>query len=115
MVDVARHHLGPESDRGHDRRLGTGVVALDVRGRVTLGVAQLLGLGQRVGVAGASSDIRVRMKLVVPLTMPVTRRTCLARQRFAQRAQDRDAAGDSGLEEQVDLGMRSAASKSSAP
>ena len=49
--------------------------ALDVAGRVRLGVAEPLRLGQRRGVVErvASSVIELRMKLVVPLTMPRTR------------------------------------------
>ena len=40
-----------ERDAGDDGGLGAGVVALDVGGRVALGVAERLGLGQGVGVA----------------------------------------------------------------
>jgi hypothetical protein len=54
------------------------------------------------------------MKLVVPLTMPITRRDVLAHQRLAQRPHDGDAAGDRRLEQQVDPGA-SAAANSSAP
>ena len=43
----------PKAMRGDDRRLGPGVVALDVGGGVALGVAQALGLGQGLGVGGA--------------------------------------------------------------
>ena len=74
MVHVAGHDLGAEGDRGDDRRLGAGVEALDVGRRVTLGVAEALGLGQGVAVLGALLGHRVRMKFVVPLTMPRTRR-----------------------------------------
>ena len=49
-----RHVVDPdarvEGDRGQDRELGRGVGAADVLGRVGLGVAQLLGLRQRVRV-----------------------------------------------------------------
>ena len=49
---------------------------VDVGRRVALGQAQPLGLGQRVARSRIpSSAIRVRMKLVVPLTMPITRIT----------------------------------------
>ena len=54
-VYVARHDLGPEGHVGQDRRLGGGVVTLDVGRRVTLGEAQALGLGQGFLVAGAGS------------------------------------------------------------
>ncbi len=49
-----------------------------------------------------SSSILVRMKLVVPLTMPSTRRTLSPARRLAQRAQQRDRAGDGGLVVEVD-------------
>ena len=45
------------------------------------------------------------MKLVVPLTMPSTRRDPVAGQRLAQRPQDRDRAGDGGLEVEVAAGL----------
>ena len=53
VVDVAGDDLGAEGDRGDDRRLGAGVEALDVGGRVALGEAEALGLGERVAVVGA--------------------------------------------------------------
>ena len=42
-----------KASAGQDRGLGRGVEALDVGGRVGLGVAQRLGLGQRLGEARA--------------------------------------------------------------
>ena len=50
VVHVAGDDLRAERDGGDDRRLRTGVEALDVGRRVALGVAELLGLGQRRGV-----------------------------------------------------------------
>ncbi len=52
-VHVARYDLGPERHVGQDGGLGRGVEALDIGGGVPLGVAQALGLGQGVVVAGA--------------------------------------------------------------
>ena len=47
-VDVAGDDARAERDRGDDRRLGRGVEALDVGGRVALGVPERLRLGERV-------------------------------------------------------------------
>ena len=55
---------------GQDRQLLGGVAAVDVHGRIRLGKAELLGLGQGVGVGLAESSICVRMKLLVPLSIP---------------------------------------------
>ena len=48
VVDVAGHHRGAEREGGHDGHLGARVVPLDVGGGIALGVAQALGLGQRL-------------------------------------------------------------------
>ena len=45
------------------------------------------------------------MKLVVPLTMPITRRIGSPRRLSRSAAHERDAAGDGGLEQQVDAGV----------
>ena len=47
--------LAPNAIDGDDRRLGAGVEALDVGGRVALGVAEALRLGERVGVVGVAT------------------------------------------------------------
>ena len=61
-----------ERDLRQDGELVGGIGPIDVQGRVGLGVAAPLGLGQRIGVAAAMSPISVRMKLDVPLRMPCT-------------------------------------------
>ena len=53
VVHVAGDDLRAERDRGDDRRLGAGVVALDVGGRVALGEPERLRLGERLAVVGA--------------------------------------------------------------
>ncbi len=60
-MDVGRGDPGVEGQRGQDRGLGRGVEALDVGGRVGLGVAELLGLLQRLREPGAVASILSRM------------------------------------------------------
>ena len=52
-VDVVGGDAGVERDRGQDRGLGRGVIALDVGGRVGLGIAERAGIGQCRCVVGA--------------------------------------------------------------
>ena len=104
MVDVAGDDGGAEGDAGDDRRLGAGVVALDVGGRVAPRRSPGLGLGERVGVGGAvlgHAGEDVVGGAVDDAHHPAD---ALAHQRLAQRADDRDAAGHRRLEEQVDAG-----------
>ena len=51
VVHVAGDHPDAERDRRDDRRLRAGVVPLDVRGGITLGVPEALRLGECVAVA----------------------------------------------------------------
>ena len=94
-----------EGDGGDDRRLGAGVEALDVGGRVALGEPERLRLGERDAVVGALlghlGEDEVR-RAVDDAHHPPDR---LAAQALAQRADERDAAGDRGLEQQVDAGV----------
>ena len=54
-VDVVEAYAGVEGDPGEDGGLGGGVEALDVGGRVGLGVSEGGGLVERLGVAGAGA------------------------------------------------------------
>src|SRR5699024_11563802 len=90
--------------RRQDRRLRGGVVALDVCGRVGLGVTQAGGLGQHLAVIGAGGVHGVEDEVggAVDDADDLVHR--VARQRAAQRADDRDGGGDGGLEEEVGPG-----------
>ena len=105
VVHLAGDDLGARGDRRHDRRLGPGVEALDVGGRVTLGVAEALGLGEG-GLVGHPLLGHLREDVVRrPVDDAHHPRDRLAAQALAQRPHDRDAPGDCRLEEQVDAGL----------
>ena len=53
LVDVVGGHAGAKADGGEDGRLAGGIEAVDVGGRVGLGIALGLGVGEHVGVIGA--------------------------------------------------------------
>ena len=99
--DVVDAHDAAESDAGEDRQLGPGVVAVDVVGRVRLGVSEPLRFRQRVPegqaralhsgqdvVAGAVQDA-----LNPPQAVP--------RHALPEPPENRDPARHGGLEQQV--------------
>ena len=53
VADLVEVHRRVERQPGEDRHLRGGVLAVDVLGRIGLGVAELLRLGQRLLVGGA--------------------------------------------------------------
>ena len=105
-VDVGVDDVRPEREGGQDGGLGGGVVPLDVGRGVALGQAELLRLAQHVVVAvalllHAGEDVVGRA-----VHDPHHAEDLLARQRLAQRPDDRDGAGHRRLVEQVDPGGR---------
>ena len=104
VVHVAGDHRGAERDGGDDGGLGPGVVALHVGGGVALGVAQLLRLGQGVGVGDARLGHPREDVVGGAVDDAHHPADALPHQRLAQRPDDRDAAGHGRLEEQVDTG-----------
>ena len=58
VAHVLEVHRRPERETGEDRHLGGGVAAGDVVARVGLGVAEALGLGERLVVARAARHQR---------------------------------------------------------
>ena len=97
--------LAPERDRGDDRRLRAGVEALDVGGGVALGEPERLRLGQRGAVVGALLGHLGEDEVGGAVDDAHHAADRLAAQALAQRADQRDAAGDGGLEQQVDAGV----------
>jgi hypothetical protein len=112
--DPLAHHIGaghvvPEGHTGQDGRLGRRVVPFDVRGRVALGQAQGLGLGQHIGVVGALLAHLGQDEVGGAVHDAHHPLDPLAGQRLAQRPDQGDGAGHGRLVEQVDalvLGQR---------
>ena len=102
---VAGHHSHAEGDRGDDRGLGGGVVALDVGGGIALGVAQALRFAQGVGVGGAALGHAREDVVGRPVDDPHDPVDALAGERLPQRPDHGDSAADRGLEQQVDAGV----------
>ncbi len=104
-VDVGGGDPGVERQRGEDRGLRGGVEALDVGGRVGLGVAELLGLLQRLGEPGAGAVHLVEDEVGGAVDDAEDPGDRVAGQRLAQRPQDRDRTGDRGLVVEVAAGL----------
>ncbi len=96
-VDVVEAHAGVEGDAGEDGGLGGGVEALDVGGRVGLGVPEGGGLVEGLLIPGTRRihfvEDEVR-RAVDDAHHPVD---LVAGEGLAQRADQRDGAGDGGL------------------
>ncbi len=101
-VDVAGDHPDAERHAGQDGRLGRRVVALDVRRRVTLGVAEVLGLGQGVVVGGAGLGHHGQDVVGRPVDDAHDAADLLPGQRLPQWPDQGDPAAYRGLEQQVD-------------
>ena len=101
-VHIVGDDASAEGDGRDDRSLGRGVVALNVGGRIPLRVAERLCLGE--GVVERRALFRHAGEDVVgrPVHDPGHAPDAIPRQGFAQRANERDAAGDGRLEEKID-------------
>ncbi len=109
VVHVAGDDLGAEGDRGDDRRLRSGVEALDVGGRVALGEPEALRLGERRGVVGLSptgDGVGHLREDEVGGAVDDAEHAAdrFAVQALAERPHDRDATGDGRFEQQVTPG-----------
>ena len=98
LVEV---HGRVEGQPREDRHLGRRVLAVDVLGGVGLGVAQRLGLGQRVVVGGAGLRHAREDEVRRPVDDPVQAVDVGAGQRLLQHADDGHHAGHRGLEAQL--------------
>ena len=96
-VDVGGGDPGVEGEAGQDRGLRGGVEALDVGGRVGLGVPELLGLLERLVEAGAGGVHPVEDEVGGAVDDAEHAGDLVTGERLAQRPQDRDGAGDGRL------------------
>ena len=104
-VDVIHRDLGVEGDAGQDCRLGRGVKAGHVRGRVCLGVAERLRLRQRRAEVGTRGVHPVEDEVGGAVHDPEHPADLVACQRLAERPQQRDRAGHRRLVVQVSPGL----------
>ncbi len=103
-MDVGAADPGVERERGEDRRLGRGVEALDVGGRVGLGVAERLGLLDGLGEARSRRVHLVEHEVRRAVDDPEDLADVVTGERLADRPEDRDRAGDGRLVVEVDVG-----------
>ena len=96
-VDVVEAHARVEGDPGEDGGLGGGVEALDVGGRVGLGVPEGGGLVEGLLVAGARGVHLVEDEVGGAVDDAEHAVDLVAGEGLAQRPDQRDGAGDGGL------------------
>ena len=101
VADVVEVHRRVERQPREDRHLRRGVLAVDVLGRVGLGVAEPLGLGERVLVGRAGLGHLAEDEVRRPVDDPVDAVDVRGGERLLQHADDRHDAGDGGLEAQL--------------
>ena len=92
-----------EGERGQDRELVGGVEAADVEGRIGLGVAEPLRLGEAV-LEGELLQLHAREDVIAgAVEDAVDALDRIAGEALAQRLDDRNAAGDRRLEGERDV------------
>ena len=104
-VHVGCRHPGVEGQAREDRGLGRCVEALDVRGRVGLGVPELLGLLEGLVEARAGGVHPVEDEVGGAVDDAEHAGDLVAGEGLAQRSHDRDGAGDGGLVVEVATGL----------
>ena len=97
LVDVVGGNAGAKADGGEDGRLAGGIEAVDVGGRIGLGVALGLGVGEHVGVIGALG-VHARQNVVGGAVEDAgDGQDLVAHQVVLERADDGDTAAAAGL------------------
>ena len=94
-----------ESEPREDRHLGGRVAAVDVVGRVGLGVAEPLRLGERLLEGDPEPRHLAEDEVGGAVDDPVDAVDAGARQRLLQHPDDRHDAGDRALEAQLHAGL----------
>ena len=102
VIHIASDDLGSERDRRDDRRLGAGVETFHVGCWVTLGVTETLRFGEGRAVVGALFGHLGEDEVGGAVDDAHHASHRFAAQAFAQRANDRNATGDGGFEQEVD-------------
>ena len=103
--DLVAGHVVTEGDTGQNGRLGGGVIALDVGGRVPLGQAQRLSLGQNVGIVGPLLGHLGEDEVGGPVDDPHHPVDPFPGQRFSQGAHQGDGPGHRRLVQEVDTSL----------
>ena len=101
VADLVEVHRGVEREARDDRHLGGCVAAVDVVGRVGLGVAEPLGLGQRLVERHPGPRHLGEDEVRGPVDDPVDAVDRGARQRLLEHADHRHHARDGALEAQL--------------
>ncbi len=101
VAHVVEVHGRVERKAREDRHLGRRVLAVDVLGRVGLGVPEPLGLGERVVVRGAGLGHAGEDEVRRAVDDPVQAVDVGGGERLLQHADDRDDPGDRRLEAQL--------------
>ena len=97
LVDIVGGHAGAKADGSEDCRLAGGVEAVDVGGRVGLGIALGLRVGKHVGVIGALG-VHARQDIVGGTVENAgDGQDLVAHQVVLERAHDGDATATAGL------------------
>ena len=99
-ADRGRIQPDPEREAGQDHELVDGIVALDVAARVGLRVAQLLGVGEDLVVRPAVLGHRGEDVVGRAVDDAADPPDLVGGEVAGERREDRDAAGDRGLEAQ---------------
>ena len=97
LVDIVGGHAGAKADGGEDCRLAGGIEAVDVGGRVGLGIALCLRVGKHVGVIGALG-VHARQDIVGgTVENACDGQDLVAHQVVLERADNGDATAAAGL------------------
>ncbi len=97
-VDLRRLHQHAESQRDQQTEFVRRVVSFDIDGRIRLGQAFGLRVFKRRPKLDAALRHRGENRIAGPVDDSINGALSISRQRFPQRADDRHAAADAGLE-----------------